>query len=147
MINSKEIPAGVFNKEFEIPSFSREGSGIPKLKLSSYILQLSLRSKLKALSESSGALGVELGAPSGQQENSETGSYEGVSETQQPFPGLPVALLFWFWSLLLLEVTFYCRVLPWTFADAAPEYGITDRWVCTWIFISCAPPSHCPVHT
>lgn len=98
---------------------------------------------------SSGALRAELDAPSGQQENSETGSYEGVTETRQPFPGLPVALLFWFWSPLLLGVTFYCRVLPCMFADATPTNGITDIWVHTWIFflISCALPSYCPVHS
>lgn len=76
--------------------------------------------------KSSGALRAELDAPSGQQENSETGSYEGVSETWQPFPGLPVVLLFWFWSFLLLGVTFYCKVLPWIFA--------VELLVRTWIF-------------
>lgn len=38
------------------------------------------------------------------------------------------------WSLLLLGVTFCCRVLPWPFADATPENGIADIRVHTWIF-------------
>lgn len=95
-INSSEIPAGVCSKK-TLKSPASAGKLVASLSYrNSTATSCSFASgqSSELPLRSSGALRAELDAPSGQQENSEIGSYEGVSETWQPFSGLPVALLF-----------------------------------------------------